>query len=727
MAGILLGLVLYLPAAWAAAGGQSPAASGLTPVRLQLKWKHQFQFAGYYAAIAQGYYRAAGLAVTLIELPEGSDPVSEVMAGRAEYGVSASELLLHRAQGQPVVALAAIFQHSPLVLLASARLNNVHALAGRRIALLPHEAELLAYLARESIASWQMVPHQPDKLVDLQNGRIDAVSGYSTNEPFLLQQAGFPYTVLMPRAAGIDFYGDTLFTREEQLLRAPEQVRAFRAASLQGWAYAMQHPDEIIRLIHAQYNPGRSIAHLQFEAGQMRELVQNPLVAMGHMYRGRWQHIADIYHELGWPTAHVDLGHFLYDPNPPPPDLSALYTVLAVTAGICLIVFLVAMYVIRLNRYLTSSEKRFRTVFDAVPVALIVSDLEGHIIDWNHGSADIFGWSHEEAIGQDMYELLVPVQSRETVRATVQQVLSHIGPTHSLNRNLTRDGRLIVCDWSNAPFHDKNDRVSGIISLGIDVTAREQLQARLREAKEIAEQALSDQRQFMAMVSHEFRSPLAVIDSSVQVLASRTANQSGLERLIQRIRRGIRRMTTFLENYLTHDRFDSSGWEIQPENIELLPFLETLVEQTQALSGGRHEILLDSDELPRHCQADARLLAVLIQNLLDNAVKYSPKGGEILLHGCFDEQENALCLSVSDSGIGIAAAEQERIFSRYYRSSKVGNISGAGLGLTLVKRIIELHGGWLMLDSTPGQGSRFSVFLPQPLPPSVYHRSVEAK
>ena len=127
--------------------------AALDKVRLQLKWRHQFQFAGYYAAIAQGYYRDAGLDVQLLEAMPGHDPVDAVLAGEAEFGVGTSELALLRAKGKPVVVLAAIYQHSPLVLLARHQrgVEDLQALAALPLMIEPQSAELFAYFRNEGI------------------------------------------------------------------------------------------------------------------------------------------------------------------------------------------------------------------------------------------------------------------------------------------------------------------------------------------------------------------------------------------------------------------------------------------------------------------------------------------------------------------------------------------------------------------------------------------------
>ncbi|MBI4756562.1 MAG: ABC transporter substrate-binding protein [Betaproteobacteria bacterium] len=699
-------------------GLHAPSAQALDKVRLQLKWLHQFQFAGYYAAQAKGYYRDSGLEVAIIPARPGDNAVQKVLAGEAEFGVGTTDLLLHRQKGDPVVALAAIFQHSPLALLArkTSGIQSLHDLASKKLMIEPGSAELFAYLRREGMAIDQVNLLAYDSALEkLVRGEIDGTSIYVTTESFTLLEGRHEYVLYSPRSAGIDFYGDNLFTTEGQIGNHPERVKAFRAASLKGWEYAMRHPEEIVGLIENEYKTARSHEHLLYEARQMNALLRPDLVEPGHMHPGRWQHIAEVYAELGMLPAKPNLEGFLYDPHPQPPDLTWLYLTLAGVVLLALAIASVAVYILRINRHLTSSEKRFRTVFDAVPVALIVTDGDDRIIDWNNGSRAMFGWTSAEAIGRSLYDLVVPPSAQAHTRDVVKGPLGDPHPTHSISQNLTKAGQLVTCDWSTAPFHDKNDRIVGVISLGIDITDRERAQARLREAKELAEHSLAEQRQFLAMVSHEFRSPLAVIDSSVQVLASRCAESGAAERIIQRVRRGIKRMTTFLENYLANDRFDSSGWEVQPESIAIHPFLAALAEQTQSLAGALHRVRVEADDLPRRCHGDPRLLTILVQNLLDNAVKYSPEGGEIVLRGTI-EDDGALAISVSDQGIGIRPQEQDRIFSRYYRSSNVEHISGAGLGLTLVRRIVDLHGGTLDLASMPGKGSTFTVRLPQPRP-----------
>lgn len=291
------------------AGGHA-VATELEPVTLQLKWKHQFQSAGYYAAIAQGYYREAGFEVTVREPELGEEPAGVVLAGKAEFGVAGSDLVQLRAAGAPVVTLAAIMQHSPLAFVAPAAgpVKTVHDLAGKRVMLEAHAEELLAYLKVEGLAeeAVKWVPHTYDPQA-LIAGEVAAMSAYVTDEVFVLADAGVPYVSFSPRAGGIDFYGDVLFTTEASMERDPARVERFRAASLRGWAYAMEHPEELVELILRDYSQRHRRAHLQFEAEHMRQLILPDVVELGYQNPGRWRHIAEVYRELGMIGGAVDI------------------------------------------------------------------------------------------------------------------------------------------------------------------------------------------------------------------------------------------------------------------------------------------------------------------------------------------------------------------------------------------------------------------------------------
>jgi diguanylate cyclase (GGDEF)-like protein len=324
------------------------------PIHLQLRWHHQFQFAGYYAAIEQGYYREAGLDVVIHPGSPGVTPVAEVLTGRAHYGVANSELLLQRLRGQPLVALASIFQHSSSILLSRKErcATTPHDLIGRKVMLMDRQvdADFLAMFKNEGIAdsAIELLPSSY-QINDLAEGKVDAFNAYRTNEPFYLTQQGIGYCVLDPRSYGVDFYSDILFTSEEELRQHPERVRAFTAASLKGWRYAMQHPEEIITLLRHKYDVPKSAEHLRYEAETMRSLILPEVVEIGHMNPGRWEHMADTFVRVGMVRDKRWLDGFLHQPDPQA-ELAQSRRRLWLASGTAVLLGLIALMLYAINR-----------------------------------------------------------------------------------------------------------------------------------------------------------------------------------------------------------------------------------------------------------------------------------------------------------------------------------------------------------------------------------------
>jgi class 3 adenylate cyclase/ABC-type nitrate/sulfonate/bicarbonate transport system substrate-binding protein len=317
----------------------SHPAVALEAVSLQLKWKHQFQFAGYYQALAQGFYRDAGLDVTIREGGPGIDVSEAVAGGKADFGVCTASVLRDWAAGRRLVVLAAIFQRSPAVILVARRadISSVSDLRGRTLMDTPGSDEIAAMLTREGVNYQSMlrVPHEGNPR-DLLAGRADAMIAYSTNEPFVLEQLGAAYRTFAPAAFGIDFYGDNLCTSEAEVKAHPDRVAAFRAASLKGWAYALANREATVDLIIRSYS-NKSREALLFEAEHTEALVGRDPARIGEQDPARWRSIAATYRQLGLLTDDTLPAALIWDGN----DGSQrrwLIALLFVTAGLAIAV-----------------------------------------------------------------------------------------------------------------------------------------------------------------------------------------------------------------------------------------------------------------------------------------------------------------------------------------------------------------------------------------------------
>ncbi len=479
-------------------------AWALEQVVLQLNWKHQFQFAGYYAAIERGYFRDAGFAVSLRELQEGADPVDLVLDGEADFGVAASELALHRAQGKPVVALAAIVQHSPLILLVNRRkVSVIDSLQGSRIMLTPHETELFAYLRREEITQFTTVPHSFDTQ-DLIEGRVDAMSGYATDEPYLLKKVGFPYLVFNPTAVGIHFYGDTLFTNAARIKGSPERVRAFRAAAIKGWQYALAHPEEIADLILAKYSRRHEREHLLFEANELKRLMQPDLVEIGQQSASRWQQIAETYAELGMVPPKPTIDGLIFDADVR--KLPAwIWYALAAGGLLILMVGAAALYFARLNMRLSrevasrrefevalrASEERYRQLADFSEDVIWTLDLRNMRFTYVSPSIEkVRGFTVAEASAQSIEDALTPescvrVQGimAEHLRRIAEGDLTALSATAEIEQPHKRGGT-IHAEVAGTFLLDPQGQPYALLGISRDISARRRAEHELRQANE---------------------------------------------------------------------------------------------------------------------------------------------------------------------------------------------------------------------------------------------------
>jgi signal transduction histidine kinase len=293
----------------------SSAAGTKDTVRVQLRWTHQFQFAGFYAAIEQGYYADEGLEVKLIEGSGDYNFAELLLNGNSEFGVESTSLLISRNQNKPLIVLASVFQHSPetFITLAKYKINTIEDFSGKTALFstldLPATSGIIV---KENIMD-KVIPSISDNRIEgLIDGSHQIIDGYSIDMPYQIMKMGYHPVLISPINYGIDFYGDCIFTSEEYLHKHPKKTAAFLRATLKGWKYAMFNKKELIQLIIEKYNPNITEEELIFEARELEELIQPKFVEIGYMHKARWQHIGEVYVSLGMLHEDFSLDGFLY-------------------------------------------------------------------------------------------------------------------------------------------------------------------------------------------------------------------------------------------------------------------------------------------------------------------------------------------------------------------------------------------------------------------------------
>jgi len=320
-----LRIILNLAALSFACSSNLSANAELESVKLQLKWTHQFQFAGYYAAQEQGYYADVGLDVQFIERTASITPVGQVTSGNAEYGVGDSGLILNRAKGAPIKALAAIFQHSPMVLISkkSSGIISPYELHGKRLMMntnTEEHAPLRALLANTKLShdNFNSIAHTHNYDAFI-NNKVDIISAYLTDAPFYFQEQGIEVNIINPQNYGINFYGDILFTSDQELKSHPGRADRFLEASLKGWRYALTHKAELVQLIHSKYKSTLSLNALLNEAKATEKLILVDIIPLGELKTSRLQRITEVYaqFDLAKKLSTKELEEFIYNKSAP--------------------------------------------------------------------------------------------------------------------------------------------------------------------------------------------------------------------------------------------------------------------------------------------------------------------------------------------------------------------------------------------------------------------------
>jgi len=456
-------------------------------VTLKLKWKHQFQFAGYYAALHKGFYKEAGLDVDIQEANLADNHIESVLSGIGQYGVGNSDLLLYKQKGYRPVLLAVFLQHSPLILIAreDSNINTPADFKGKTILLEQNSNEITGWLKKVGLSGDNVnLKVQKHDMGELIGKHVDAISAYSTTEPALLDKLNIKYKIFSPMDVGIDFYGDNLFTSEREISENPDRAKAFRNASIKGWKYAVSHKEEIASLIYEKYSKKRTVAELEQEADEIIKLMELDFVEPGYYKEGRWRHIANTYTELKILPQDVSFSGFFYEQyigETPSWLMRAIY----ITAFTVLILLVVIWGFYSMNKKIKISQQRYKTLYDKAPTTYIVADKNGRIVDWNKEAQRVFGYTKEEVLGKDMVKLLVPDYEAANITLKVKNLLAHGEEFVSINKNITKDKKTITCEWVNTPFLDGSDNSIAIVCMATDVTEKELLLSKLRDSEQM--------------------------------------------------------------------------------------------------------------------------------------------------------------------------------------------------------------------------------------------------
>jgi len=391
-------------------------------------------------------------------------------------------------------------------------------------------------------------------------------------------------------------------------------------------------------------------------------------------------------------------------------------TAIALSLGLLLVVMAIWLFASniamrqRAADVVHAERERFRTTLTSIGDAVIVTDAQGRITLLNPVARTLTGWG-EDAIGRPLEEVfrIVNESTRGAVENPATKVIRRGRVVGLANHTvlIARTGGEVPIDDSGAPIRDGRGRIVGVILVFRDVTER-------RRAERVTEEADRRKDEFLAMLAHELRNPLAPIRNAAHTLALLGGDDTRLRWVSEVIERQVGLMTRLVDDLLDVSRITSGKITLQRARVSMREVVEQAVEMAQPATEGRKQTLEAAVEADvGRVDGDQARLVQAVGNLLDNAIKYTDDGGRIVVAARRDGGD--VVIAVRDTGAGIAADLLPRVFDLFTQADRSleRKQGGLGLGLTLVRRLVEMHGGSVHVSSDGlGLGSEFTIRLP---------------
>jgi two-component system CheB/CheR fusion protein len=362
---------------------------------------------------------------------------------------------------------------------------------------------------------------------------------------------------------------------------------------------------------------------------------------------------------------------------------------------------------------LQASERRFRSLVEKSWDAFGLIDAQGTMSYGSPTTARILGYDPEELIGRNAFDLIHP-DDQDDIRRLFLELLQNVGAsTTAQYRFHHKDGswRWLETTATNLLA---DPGVQAVVVNYRDITERKRLEAELQQRAAQLQTADRRKDEFLAMLAHELRNPLAPIRNALQIMKQPNADCSVVERVREMMERQVHHMTRMVDDLLDVSRITRGKIELRKEVIDLVSVVRRTMEATRPLIEDRHQVLTVSLPTQPLClKADLTRLEQILANLLNNASKYTDQGGHIWLSA--KHEGNDIVLRVKDTGMGVPADMLSRIFEPFVQSDRVLHHSqgGLGIGLTLVRSLVEMHGGTVSAHSDgPGKGTELVVHLP---------------
>jgi PAS domain S-box-containing protein len=364
---------------------------------------------------------------------------------------------------------------------------------------------------------------------------------------------------------------------------------------------------------------------------------------------------------------------------------------------------------------LNAANQRMRLILDnSKDFAFIVTDQDGRITEWEGGAELITGWRQNEVIGQSFSIIFTPDDKALSIPEAELARAREIGRAEDKRWHLRKDGSRFFADGVLVRLDDDSGLLHGFTKIFRDATLVRQAEHDLRKLADDLSQANQKKTEFLATLAHELRNPLAPIRNGLEVMRLAADNPLVSERARETMERQVNHMVHLVDDLLDVARITSGNIELKKTYVDLKTIVTNAVETSlPVIEAGQHKLTVSLQEAPAFLDADPVRLCQVFSNLLTNAAKYTPDGGQIVLSAETDGSDAVI--SVTDNGIGIPLEALPLVFDMFTQVKRNSGHAkgGLGIGLSLVRRLIEMHSGTVSVYSQGiDQGSTFCIRLP---------------
>lgn len=697
-------------------------------VTLQLSWLHQFQFAGYYMAKELGFYRDVGIDLEIKEFKYGLDVSSVIEEDVADFAIGRSSLLIDKFNGKDVVALGAIFQNSPLMLLVTkeSNINTIKDLKNKNVMITSDAqgtASISAMLTSKGISFDDItIQKHSFNLQDLISGKTDAMASYISNEPIKLSEKNIEYKIFHPKNYGFRFYDDILFTSSSYISQNPQRTKDFYEATIKGWEYAFTHIGETSEVIFRDYNSqNKSKIQLVKEGEALKELAYDSKdKEIGYLDKDLLEKIVDIYKVMGYINKDINLDEFIYKENNHHvyeiklTKVEIVYiTVISALAGLILI--MLTLYISSKNKWFLTQkdlekevekgrkelaikkeyiEYQYATldsIINSSNAFISIKDENLNYVLCNNCFLGFLNKKREEIIGKNNQDIFNKNLAKQLDKIDNEIISNNKEQSRTVWMTSDYDDKKILVHSFAQPFEYEKGK-KGVLIYAMDITE----QKRIEDERLKNQTLMLRQNKILALstllnnMAHQWRQPLCGASMSISSikLAYELEHEINQEELIQNIDSALSQMqylSTTLDNLSQFLNFDKSHFN----NTNIKKIFEEFI----ALIGVR----LENKGIKTYCEIDsiqcntnASLLIQSLVNIIENSMDAFENKAIInenrVIFISARKEKDAMVIKIKDSAGGIDKEIYHQIFEPY--STTKHQSVGIGLSLYITYHII---------------------------------------